>query len=120
MKDIIQDLKTLLKTIYRKLSNPLYRLFRGYADEDLWGASETIAKKILPILKGFYKKANCGYPHGFKTHKDWKKAQAEMIFGLEFIASGDDVLMGKDWGKNYKRAKEGLRLLGEHFMSLWD
>ena len=114
MNEIIADLRVLGIDIYHNLLKyPLQRLVKGYCDKDLWELDVYMARRILPALIAFRNNKQSGYPSGMKNQKEWLETIDKMIFGLGCVLNGSDI-------KGYEKAKEGLELLGKHFLSLWD
>ncbi len=93
----------------------------GFDERELWSLDDTIAKFVLPRLKVFRNNTG-GYPGVFsgdpKGQEKWEAIIDQMIFGLNYVASGDCYKFLDD--KTHKKAQKGLRLFGEWFMDLWN
>ncbi len=108
------------------------RRTRGWSDDEIWSLDYTIAKFVLPRLRGL-REVKQGVPFGayrpedLKTHEISEEAQAyaeanwdwmlgEMIFAFEF------TLEDCEWRfDDAQRARRdvGMKLFAEHFGSLW-
>jgi hypothetical protein len=91
------------------------RVTRGWDDSDLWSLDHTMAKFILPRLKRFAK-CTGGHPHDM-TSEEWENIIADMIFGVEWYASGD-CWSCFDKDKSI-RAQNGMELFGKYYGHLW-
>ena len=118
MNEILADLRVLFLDIWYYISAPFKRMIYGYTERDLWCIGETMARKILPIIKEFRKRKLKGHPSEFKSIKEWIKAIDEMIYGLEYLLLEDNPIRFNL--KNFNRAQKGRELLGKYFNRLWD
>jgi hypothetical protein len=91
------------------------RITRGWPDSDLWSLDHSLAKLILPRLKRF-KDCRGGHPSDM-TDQEWDDILGEMIFGIEWYASGD-CWESHDQQKAI-RAHKGLELFGKYYGHLW-
>ena len=95
----------------------LQRLFRGYADVDIWGLDICIAEFVLPRLKVFRENLS-GHPAGIEF-EDWKEWLDKMIYAMQTIHDeGHFRIDTKDI--DFKKQQEGLELFGKYFLHLWD
>ena len=99
----------------RDMRHVCQRITRGWDDSDLWSLDHSLAKLILPRLKRF-KDCRGGYPHGM-TDQEWDDILGEMIYGIEWYASGD-CWNCFDQAKS-ERAHKGLELFGKYYGHLW-
>lgn len=91
------------------------RITRGWPDSDLWSLDHSLAKIILPRLKRF-KDCRGGHPHGM-TDQEWDDIIGEMVFGIEWYASGD--CWNSEDRQKAERAHKGLELFGKYYGHLW-
>ena len=91
------------------------RVFRGFSDEETWSLDLTIARFALPRLKRFKEVNNC-YP-GHMSENRWDKALDKMIFAMQKTIDDCPVEMSDE--ETRRKVREGLRLFGKHFNSLW-
>jgi len=106
------------------------RLFRGYAEPDLWSLDVALAKLIIPRLKAFikYKRSEGGlqgYPYPFHSQEAWDKKLDEMVWALKTVIDQDTCPNIKDNGatqylKYIRKREKGLRAFGKYFTCLWD
>lgn len=94
------------------------RLTRGFDDSSTWSLDIHLAGLILPRLKRFKELNTHAYPNGL-TPEEWSEILGKMIYSFEFTVS-DDKMFGKFNEEEYEKCKEGLRLFGQYFHSLWD
>jgi len=91
------------------------RLTRGWPDSDLWSLDHALAKLILPRLK-LFRECRGGHPADM-TDEEWDSILGEMVFGIEYYASGD-CWNSFDTDKAI-RAHKGLELFGKYYGHLW-
>jgi len=77
----------------------LQRLFRGYADEDIWSADVWIAKRIVTATKRLQEDI-AGYPCPLKDDEEWESILKKIQEGFEalIILETDDYEVGVDSG----------------------
>ena len=93
------------------------RLTRGWSDDELWGLDFTIAKWLLPRLKGF-KEQGCSFCHPCDTTpEEWKDMVDKMILTMELMKREGEQGFLED--HEYKFVDEGLELFGKRFRNLW-
>ena len=101
--------------IKRWIKHFYQRRTRGWDDSDTWSLDHTIAKFVLPRLK-LFRKIDFGYPAGL-TSEEWNWILDEMIWAMEFNASGEKwESLNED---DYNRAQRGYELFGKYFLDLW-
>jgi len=128
--------------VFRNTKWICQRVFRGYADCDLWDIDSFLGWHTLKCLKAFRDERRAdnssfcaGAPYPF-TEQQWDKTLDNMVEGLEFIlfAADDRVVCGIDWiDKNIKNPltteeyellypimEQKAMLYIKHLNSLWD
>lgn len=127
---------------YRNTKYFLQRLFRGYGDDDLWGITTLLVKKIRKPLKAFIENNIKNYtcvPGDFMKydkhmkatvkHKDalreWNNVQKKMVKAFDLLY--EEEFTDKWCKKTTKQhiqdnedTQEGLKLFGEYFQALWN
>ena len=120
---MMDDMEARRKTLWYKITTPYYavrrvvvdfpydvkhafqKVFRGYSNPEVWGASHTIAKKALPLLIHLRKNLH-GHPvtmydnpeDSYKNddeacnaaHKKWEETLDEMIFAMKYMIWDND------------------------------
>ncbi len=116
----------------KELKWKLQRLFRGYADEDLWNFCDFAIWKIRKPFKAFVRQqevGGAGCPEEFwdKNTKDcngWIEALKKMESAMDLmIEHNSEKYFNKTQEQileEEKKIKEGMDLFGKHFRSLWD
>ena len=96
---------------------------------DIWNLDHTLALIIVPCLKkyrenahGYFAVDNEDTPEHLYTDDSWSKERMEfvldeMIFAFETVVNDDRPFLEEDISE---RTKNGLRLFGKYFQSLWD
>lgn len=99
----------------RDMRHVWQRLTRGWPDSDLWSLDHALAKIILPRLK-LFQQCRGGHPSDM-TDQEWDDILTEMVFGIEWYASGDC------WNsfdrEKAERAQKGMELFGKYYGHLW-
>jgi len=87
----------------------------GFPKKEAWSPRGYIAQYALPRIR-FMRSNLCGFPPEL-TYKKWGKILDKIIFALDAVARDDD---DNTIAENPKKVDEGLNLLGEYFLDLWD
>jgi len=95
----------------------LQRLSSGWSDNETWSLDSSLSKIILPRLKRFKELTN-GHPCDL-TKDEWHKMLDEMIFAFEWFSSDKRFACDENSEVKEERAKQGVKLFGERFTSLW-
>ena len=125
-KKIFYGVKRILTDTRFKIRMFLQRLFRGYADCEVWSFYDYLSKYAIPRLKKL-QKIRHGYPASLQddnyseddhyskiADQRWHDILSKIILAFELIANED-----KDEADD-ARVKEGLDLFREYFFALWD
>ena len=114
--------------IWRPFKNLVFRCRNGYFASDTWSLDYTLAKWILPRIKGF-RKVNNGWPcdeldPNCDTPEHWDKTIERMIDAFQSIVDENDNCDA--WYTNYENSmarleqrQEGLELFGKYLLRLW-
>lgn len=115
------------------------RMWRGWADSDVWSIDGWFLETMPGMLR-LLRKKKIGYPAGLKSVKEWNKILAKMIDGFELrnrwecdyasIVGDQNYYNFKDpvWRKKYdakqkevdKKFDEAMGLFHKWFFALWD
>jgi hypothetical protein len=99
----------------------LQKLFRGYADDEVWNLGFSLCKWVHPRLKHLIENHD-GYPSRYERFEEKNAVRAynsdlkEMLWFVELIIRND----WKEMGKNKERMKRAEKLCGENIFYLWD
>lgn len=86
----------------------------GFDDTETWSLKTTIAKFVLPRLKGF-KERHFDHPCDI-TFEKWDEILDEMIFSFEYYAKDEWKPISDE---EFKRVEKGMKLFGEYYGDLW-
>ena len=112
--------------IWRPFKNLVFRCQNGYYKSDTWSLDYTLAKWILPRIKGF-RKVNNGWPCdetdlNCDTPEHWDATIDKMIAAFQGIVDENDnydAWYSKGYEDKYKQRQEGLELFGKYLSHLW-
>ena len=115
-------MKKYIRKLYRRFSNFIQKITKGYSYYDLLSLDCTIADFILPRLKA-YKEQNMGHPSNL-SEEEWGIILDKMIYSFESCSSKEAFSYKFDYSsteylEHRKRVEEGLKLFGEYFEALW-
>lgn len=117
MNEIIDDIKRLLRTIYKVvLRNPWQRLTRGFDDDSLFDLDIELAKFMIPRLKEVKKRVR-HYPTSYSSLRGWKKDISAIIKGLELSLTEYANFTRKK--SNQAKIDKAYELLGKKIGHLW-
>lgn len=102
----------------------IQKLYRGYADYEVWAFNTVLAEFAIPRLKRL-KLIQHGIPASIWSEgkpekqaiKEWHGILDKMIKAFELIAYDDDWEFD---GEKGRQVNEGLDLFREYFFALWD
>ena len=115
-------MKKYIRKLYRRFSNFIQKITKGYSYYDLLSLDCTIADFILPRLKA-YKEQNIGHPSCL-SEEGWNVVLDKMIYSFEACSSKEAFsykfdYSGTEYSEHRKRVEEGLKLFGKYFEALW-
>jgi len=91
------------------------RLARGFDESELWSLDLTLSKFMLPRIKEF----RDTYPGDAEQSAEFISDLDKIVVALEMIIKeGGGGLFTVEGEK--EKVEEGLKLLGENFLSLWN
>ncbi len=109
------------------------RIKYGFDLTDLWSLDSSITKFVYPRLKRFVEKGTQGYPSVISDDEYMKNNNLEYLIGademttwnniLNKILKAFEVLNSDEYTRiidKHEDVKEGLRLFGIFYSSLWD
>ena len=97
------------------------RLTIGYAYVEAWNLNDYLARYALPRVRHL-RDHNTGFPADM-TAEEWQEALEAIVWSLEryvgdaFGGAEDVLTLEEEADARYRR---GLKLFGEHWLSLWD
>jgi hypothetical protein len=100
----------------------LQKLFRGYADNEVWDFGWHLCKWVRPRLKHLIENHN-GFPHKYEqlgseevANKAYTDALKEMLWFVELVMCDD----WKEMDHEKERMLTAEKLCGENIFYLWD
>lgn len=95
----------------------IHTKYTRFKDKELWNLETTIACFVLPRLKRFRKNLS-GHPCDL-TFQEWKDIMDEMIYAMEFYATGEACNWPHAEGIK-ERVDKGMEYFAKYFGHLWD
>ena len=115
----------------RKTKWAIQRLFRGYAECDLWNLDLLFVRKFRAPLKAFIRhqeEKGMSLPLEFETDPTgWLLTLAKIEFAFDEVFA-DDLDKGfvhkdetqEEFSERQEKIQEGFELFGKYFRNLWD
>lgn len=96
------------------------RLERGFDDSELWSLCNTIASFIIPRLEAFVEhyETNTAYSSAFDSMEDQKICYNKILIALELVDRDEGLFIFTS--EEQEQLEEGLSLLSDHFLNLWN